>query len=198
MNKLLLRYNSFISNHLIGLKHSFKRVSIIISLFFALSILSCDHGIEPLPEPSLSEISGFSGKVTFESDWPDSVKRAFVVVFQNPLLTPADFVVTNLKFLSREIPLGVREYNFSSLDSAFLPASPGPFPPGTYSYIAVVQQSTEEISLARQDWFVSGIYYNTGNTAQPGTMIIPDSTFVRNINIIVDFNNPPPQPPGFN
>ena len=65
-----------------------------------------------------------------------------------------------------------------------------------YAYVAVVQQSTEELSLARKDWFVSGVYYANGDTTKPGTMVIPDSTFVRNININVDFNNPPPQPPG--
>jgi len=121
-----------------------------------------------------------------------------VVVFQNPLLTPEDFTVFNLKFLSREIPLGAATYNYSSLDSAFIPSVPGPFPPGTYAYIAVAQQSTDELSLARNDWFVSGIHYANGDTTQPGTMVIPDSTFVENINVTVDFNSPPPQPPGYN
>jgi hypothetical protein len=161
-----------------------------------LAIACDDHGIEPKPKPS--ELSGFSGKVTFVSAWPDSIKRAFVVVFQNPLLTSGDFTVFNLKFLSREIPLEASAYEYSSLDSAFIPPVPGPFPPGTYAYIAVAQQSTDELSLARKDWFVSGIYYAQGDTTQPGTMVIPDSTFVENINITVDFNNPPPQPPGYN
>jgi hypothetical protein len=61
-----------------------------------------------------------------------------------------------------------------------------------------VQQSTEVLSLARKDWFVSGVYYASGDTTTPGVMVIPDSTFVKNININVDFNNPPPQPPGGN
>ncbi|MFI5238013.1 MAG: hypothetical protein ACHQLA_08745, partial [Ignavibacteriales bacterium] len=74
--------------------------------------------------------------------------------------------------------------------------APGPFPVGSYAYVAVVQQSTEELSFARSDWFVSGVYYANEDSTQPGTMIIPDSTFVRNINISVDFNNPPEQPPG--
>ena len=156
-----------------------------------------DHGIEPRPETPVDKISGFSGKVTFVNEWPDSIKRAFVVVFQNPLLTPEDFTIFNLKFLSREIPLGAAAYEYSSLDSAFIPSAPGPFPPGTYAYIAVAQQSTENISFARKDWFVSGVYYANGDTTMQGTMVIPDSTFVENINIKVDFNNPPPQPPGY-
>ncbi len=173
-----------------------KKLLKYISVFLAVVLIavSCDHGIEPLP--LLSEPPGFSGAVSFTSQWPDSIKRSFLVVFEDPLLTSADFTIQNLKYLSREIPLGSSFYEFSSLDSAFIPAVPGPFPPGSYAYVAVVQQSTDELSLARKDWFVSGIYYTNNDTTKPGTMVIPDSSFVRNINIVVDFNNPPPQPPG--
>ena len=163
-----------------------------LTIFFIA--IACDHGIEPLK----SETSGFGGTIIFVSEWPDSVKRSFLVVFKNPLLADSDFVVTNLKFLSTEIPLGVSIHNFTSLDSSYIPPEPGPFPAGTYGYVAVVQQSTENLSLARKDWFVSGVYYANGDTTQPGAMVIPDSTFVRNINISVDFNNPPTQPPGGN
>lgn len=179
-----------------------KYFSTLLILFALCCItISCDHGIEPLPIPNLSDsskISGFEGTVTFVTDWPDSVKRSFLVVFENPLLDPGDFTILNLKFLSREIPLGVPSHDFSSLDSAYIPPTPGPFPPGSYAYVAVVQQSTELLSFDRRDWFVSGIYYTFGDTTKPGTLVIPDSTFVENINIRVDFNNPPPQPPGNN
>jgi hypothetical protein len=173
-------------------KKYYKYFSVILSVITI--IVACDHGIEP--KPVLKSPPGFSGTVRFISQWPDSVKRSFIVVFKNPLLTSADFTIENLKFLSREIPLGVQLHDFSSLDSAYIPATPGPFPSGTYAYVAVVQQSTEELSLARKDWFVSGVYYSYGDTTKPGTMIIPDSTFVTNINITVDFGNSPPQPPG--
>jgi len=166
--------------------------ALLILLLFAFACN--DHGIEP----KLPESSGFSGTVRFLNEWPDSIKRTFIVVFENPLLAPEDFTIFNLKFLSREIPLNTPIFQFSSLDSAYIPTTPAPFPSGTYAYVAVVQQSTEEISLARKDWFVSGVYYAPGDTSKPGTMVIPDSTFVRNINIFVDFNNPPPQPPGYN
>jgi hypothetical protein len=173
----------------------FKYLSALLILML-LAFACDDHGIEPRPETPADKISGFSGRVTFINEWPDSIKRSFVVVFQNPLLNPGDFTVFNLKFLSREIPLNSSVYEFSSLDSAFIPSVPGPFPPATYAYIAVAQQSTEELSLARKDWFVSGLYFANGDTTKPGTMIVPDSSFVENINITVDFNNPPPQPPG--
>lgn len=179
------------------MQFSDKKIYIKSLLYLALLccfVMSCDHGIEPAP----LEFSGFSGKVTFISDWPDSIKRAFIVVFEDPLLSDSDFTILNLKYLSREIPLGVQSHLFSSLDSAYIPATPGYFPSGSYSYVAVVQQSTEQISLARPDWFVSGVYYANGDTTKPGKMIIPDSTLVENINITVDFNNPPQQPPGYN
>ncbi|MFI5236943.1 MAG: hypothetical protein ACHQLA_03295 [Ignavibacteriales bacterium] len=165
-------------------------------LFLFSCLISCDHGIEP--KPVLKEPPGFSGTVTFIRAWPDSVKRTFVVVFENDLLTPGDFTIANLKYLSREIPFGVQSYSFNSLDSAYIPMTPGPFPPGNYEYVAVVQQSTEQLSLLRKDWYVSGLYYANGDTTQPGTMVIPDSAFVKFININVDFDNPPPQPPGGN
>jgi hypothetical protein len=168
----------------------------LLLLFLITLIVACDHGIEP--RPVLPEPPGFSGIIRFINEWPDSIKRTFIVVFENPLLTPGDFTIQNLKFLSREIPLGVQTYQYSSLDSAYIPQTPGPFQPGTYAYVAVVQQSTINLSFARKDWFVSGVYYANGDTTKPGTIVVPDSTFVKNINIIVDFNNPPPQPPGGN
>ena len=172
-----------------------KYVGLILSVitFFFLAI-SCDHGIEPLEV----ETSGFSGTISFISDWPDSVKRSFIVVFQDPLVSDTNFTIFNLKYLSTEIPLGSSVHIFSSLDSAYIPPDLGPFPAGTYAYVAVAQQSTDNLSLARKDWFVSGLYYSNGDTTQPGTMVIPESTFVRNIKIAVDINNPPPQPPGGN
>ena len=171
-----------------------KKVLKFFSAFLTLILfaVACDHGIVPRDEES----SGFSGTISFSTLWPDSIKRAFIVVFEKPLLTPDDVTIQNLKYLSREIPLGIISHYYSSLDSAYIPPAPGPFPSGSYAYVAIVQQSTEELSFARKDWFVSGVYYANGDTTQPGLMIIPDSTFVRDININVDFNNPPPQPPG--
>ena len=176
--------------------HQSIKVKIICSLIILLILycfsVSCDHGIEPLE----FESSGFSGTVSFSTPWPDSVKRAFIVVFEEPLLTPSDVTIQNLKYLSFEIPLGIISHHYSSLDSAYIPPAPGSFPAGSYAYVAIVQQSTDELSFARKDWFVSGVYYANGDTSQPGTLIIPDSTFVSDIDINVDFNNPPPQPPG--
>jgi len=164
-------------------------------IFLITCIFACDHGIEP--KPIVSEPPGFSGTITFSGEWPDSITRTHIVVFKDPLLSASDFNIFNLKFVSNEIPFGTRTYEYSSRDSSFVPGT-GLFEPGSYAYVAVAQQFTENLSLLRRDWFVAGVYYANGDTTQPGTMVIPDSTFVQFINITCDFDNPPPQPPGGN
>jgi hypothetical protein len=173
----------------------YRKIKYIVPILILVLLFACDKGIEPKNE---NEPTGFSGTVTFMGEWPAEVKRAFVVVFQDPLLQPENFTITNLKFLSKEIPLGVQTYHFSSLDSAYIPVSPGPFLPGTYAYVAVAQQTTENLSLDRRDWFVSGIYYAHGDTTKPGVMVVSENIFLKNINITCDFDNPPIQPPGGN
>ncbi len=61
--------------------------------------------------------------------------------------------------------------------------------------MAVAQSSKENVSLNRADWYVVGLYFNEGDSTRPGILTIPDNTFVKNMNIVCDFNNPPPQPP---
>ena len=173
---------------------------LFLNLFFCGIVLclsggSCDHGIEP--KPIVAEPPGFGGTITFSGEWPDSITRTHIVVFKDPLLSASDFNIFNLKFVSNEIPFGTRTYVYSSRDSSFVPGT-GLFEPGTYAYVAVAQQFTENLSLLRRDWFVAGVYYANGDTTQPGTLVIPDSTFIQFINITCDFNNPPPQPPGGN
>ncbi|WP_337864421.1 hypothetical protein [Ignavibacterium sp.] len=176
------------------MKLMIKNFLAILILIFLLLNNSCDHGISPLPEQP--EISGFEGTIFFVSPWPDSIRRTHLVIFKNPLLQPSDFVITNLKFISNEIPFGVQSFHFSSLDSAIIPPSPGPFEPGEYAYVAVAHQTTEQLSLARKDWFVSGVYYTNNDTTKPGVLVIQENKITRNVNIRVDFNNLPTQPPG--
>jgi hypothetical protein len=163
---------------------------IILPVLFITVLISegCDKGIEPRPA---DEVPGFSGRITFIGAWPDSIKRTFIVVFDSLLEEPADFNLYNLKFISDSIPTGVNFYDYDSRMSPILPIGAG-----DYAYLAVVQQSTTSISLNRQDWIVAGVFYAYGDTTHPGQLIIPDKTFIKNINIWCDFNNPPPQPPG--
>jgi hypothetical protein len=171
------------------------RKKYLITLIIPVIFYACDKGIEPLPEEERG--TGFGGKISFIGQWPDSVTRTHLVVFKDPLNAVADFNIFNLRFVSNEIPFGTLEYNYSSLDSSVIPGE-GEFQQGDYAYVAVAQQTTVDVSLNRNDWFVVGVFYKDGDTTQPGILTIPPDTFVDNINITCDFNNPPPQPPGGN
>ena len=173
-----------------------RRIGVVI-IFASVIIfthISCDLGIEPKPS---TEPTGFSGKITFLGEWPESIQRTHLVVFKNPLRFSNDFNVRNLKFVSSEIPYGTEEFEYSSLDSAVIPGS-GNLSPGEYAYIAVAQSETPDLSLDRKDWIVAGIYFAPGDTLHPGKLVIPEGVVVENINIICDFDDPPPQPPGVN
>lgn len=172
-----------------------KKKQLLIYLFFVFGVvlinLGCGEGITPEPESK----AGFTGKITFIGTWPDSIARTHIVVFKDPLLSAGDFSALNLRYVSLEIPYGIPEFVFNSLDSAYVPQA-GKLPAGEYSYIAVAMSKTSELSLNRIDWFVAGLYFANGDTTKPGVMVIPENTLIKDINIICDFNNPPPQPPG--
>ena len=177
---------------MISSKTKIKVLSIIIVCFFMI-IVSCDsdHGIEPKQIEDTE--FGFGGNIVFYGAWPDSVKRVFIVAFKDTLIT-----LDNLGFISDSLTLGIRTYKYSSLDSAIIPLIQFEIPPSVYKYVAVVQQSTGTLSFERKNWFVTGVYYANGETTTPGILTIPEDTFVDDINIYCDFDNPPPQPPGGN
>ena len=164
------------------------------SLLLTLIYFSCDGGIEPQPE---NLQTGFGGKISFIGQWPDSVTRTHLVVFKNPLDSVKDFSIQNIRYISKEIPFGISEYPYDSRDSAVLPEA-GLREFGDYAYVAVAQSAKQNVSFDRKDWFVVGLYFNAGDSTNPGVLQIPKNTFINGINIVCDFNNPPPQPPGGN
>jgi hypothetical protein len=152
-------------------------------------LFSCDKGIAPDPgkvDP------GFSGTLTFIGEWPGNVTATHLVLFKEPLLSEDDFSADNLIYISEEITFGATEYDYNTLENSLL----GNVVPGEYAYLAVAQTTSLFISLSREAWRVVGVYYNNGDTGQPGRLVIPDNTFVTEIDITCDFNNPPEQPPG--
>jgi hypothetical protein len=167
-------------------------IAVIIIVLFNF-IGGCDKGIEPLPSAP-SGPTGFSGKVTFTGTWPTDIKRTHLVVFKDPLLSSADFFPPNLSFVIDSIPNGTKEFNYNSIDNNFI--STFTLAAGTYKYIIVAQSKTPLLSLNRSDWFVVGIYTTNGNQSDPGLMTIQQGYITTGIDINVDFNNPPLQPPG--
>jgi hypothetical protein len=168
-----------------------KKVLLII-LISAVFIFRCDGGIEPEPVKSDGP-TGFKGAVTFTGNWPAGVKRTHLVVFKKPIQKTDDFFPPNLSFVSDSIPYGSLAFNYNSLENNFLPILQ--LGEGTYSYVVVAQSKTEEISFERKDWYVVGVYCNNGDQASPKELILRPGEITEGVNIKVDFNNPPPQPP---
>jgi len=161
-----------------------------ISFFFLVLILvRCNGGIEPgLQQP------GFSGTITFIGEWPDSINITILVLFKNELKDSSDFSAENLQYVSEIIPKGVKSYKYNTLENSLF----GKVDPGTYAYLAVAQSPKSSISLSRKDWTIAGVYYTKNDNTHPGKVTIPENTFLENLNITCNFNNPPPQPPGGN
>ena len=164
----------------------------IIFLLLALGIFftACDKGIQPLEEIGPSS---FSGKVTFAGTWPQGIKRTHVVVFKEEIKTVSDFFLPNLSFVIDSIPYKTKEFSFNSLEKPF--STIFKLAPGSYKYVVVAQSKTPEITFNRADWTVVGVYCENGNQAKPKTLSMLAGKTTTDINIIVDFNNPPPQPP---
>ncbi len=170
-----------------------KKLSLLLAIICSVILVdSCDKGIEPEPENS-SGPTGFSGNVTFIGDWPADVKRTHLVVFKNPILTSEDFFPPNLAFVIDSIPYRSSYFEYNSVDNNFIDVFQ--LAPGEFSYVVVAQSSTPELSLDRKDWVVVGIYCENGNQANPAKLILRGGQMTRDVNIVVDFNNPPPQPP---
>jgi len=169
---------------------------IVITSFTLIASCDADNGIAP-KDAGIKQF-GFGGNIIFYGVWPDSIKRVILIAFKDPLLSVDDFVLFNIGYLSFELPLKIQTYRYSSLDSAIIPLVQFDPPPSIYHYVGIAQQSTEVLSLARKDWFVTGVYYSNGDTTMPGVLTIPENSYVEDVNIICDFDNPPPQPPGGN
>jgi hypothetical protein len=162
----------------------------LIILIAGLFFYSCGEGISPEPEVKI-KTTGFGGEIVFKGNWPAGITRTLIVAFRNPLNSTGDFNALNLGFVSDTIPYGTNVISYSSLNNPLLEILPG-----EYSYVAVAQSTTPTISLNRKDWVVIGVYYSNGDESTPGKLVISQDVFVPDINIICDFDNLPPQPPG--
>ena len=162
-----------------------------ILIFAAIFIVSCDGGLAPI-DSELENQTGFGGTITFIGDWDAEMTQTNIVLFKDPILSEADFNISNLKYLSTSIPFDSKEYSYNTIDSI----SFGNVVADKYSYLAVVQTKAVEISLDRKDWFVVGVYQSANSSSEPGEITVEENKFKFDVNIICDFNNLPPQPPG--
>lgn len=168
-----------------------KKLFVIILI--ALIVISCDKGIEPYPEPVDPENTAIAGTVTFIGQWTSGIARTHIVLFKNLIQTEADFFPPNLSYVSNEIDSGTVVLEYDSRENNLLDVK---IAPGTYNYIVVAQSTKEALSLERKDWFVVGVYYTGNDKTKPGSIIVNEGKVTEGVDIICDFDNPPPQPPG--
>lgn len=164
----------------------------LLLVFITLLLVNygCDKGIEP-GEPIVP--GGFSGTITFSGDWPKGITRTHIVVFKNPIEKTEDFFLPNLSFVVDSIPYRSSLFNYNSLEDSFVGILQ--LWPGEYKYIVVAQSKTPDISFQRKDWTVVGVYCLNNDQSKPASLLIRSNQITPGININVDFNNPPPQPP---
>jgi hypothetical protein len=167
-----------------------KYLTCFFLLFLLIGFWGCDKGIEP-GEPKGP--GGFSGKVTFVGSWPTGVARTHLVVFKNPIQSSDDFFPPNLTFVADSIPYKASSFEYNSFENNFIPIFQLGY--GQFKYVVVAQSKTVNISLDRKDWYVVGVYCINNEQSKPATLIVEPNKITPNINIVVDFNNPPPQPP---
>jgi hypothetical protein len=167
----------------------FKTFLLIISCSLLL-ISGCDKGIEP--ETFQTGVIGFSGKITFSGNWPTDILRTHIVVFKNEIKIVDDFSFQNLAFVVDPIPFNTPEFSYSSTTNNYFNFT---LAEGVCKYIVVAQSKTATLSLNREDWVVVGVYYNNGDKSKPGIMTLQKGKITNGIDINVDFNNLPPQPP---
>ncbi len=160
----------------------------LFTILLVTFLIGCDHGIAPRVELPRT---GFGGKVIFKNLWPNDVYQTRVVAFRETIRTVADFNINNIAFISDTIPYGVSEYIFESDRNPLIEPAAGT----TLKYIVVAQSIVPVPLPRRSDWRVAGIYYSPFDSTKYGEVKIEEGKFKTNINIIVDFNNPPIQPP---
>ncbi|MGB9664833.1 MAG: hypothetical protein ACPL25_07955 [Ignavibacteria bacterium] len=165
-----------------------KKRFFILSSLFIFWFVGCDHGISPRVEPPRT---GFSGKITFKNNWPSDIYQTRVVAFRETIKTVADFNILNIGFISDTIPYGVQEFIFESDKNPLITPSAGT----VLKYIVVAQAIVPSPLPRREDWRVAGIYFDPNDSTKYGSVKIEEGIFKRGIDIVVDFNNPPVQPP---
>jgi hypothetical protein len=162
----------------------------MLILLLAISSITCEHGIEPRAEPPRT---GFSGMIQFLNNWPKDIYSTRIVAFKDTLKNASDFTIFNVVFISDSIRYGVKSFEYSSEKNRFFPSAD--VIRGSYKYICVAQSIEFGEPLRRDAWRVAGIYFSPEDSTKYGKIEIKEGVFLTNINITVDFNNPPIQPP---
>ena len=156
-------------------------------LFFAL--LSCDEGLGPSSQNVSGPPSGFSGLITFRN-WQvaDSLYDLRLVAFT--VFPPGDIV--------NEVLQG-RALVYPALQTSDILAQRGTdslrysinASPKMYAYVVVAQRFGPDLY---NDWRPVGQYDLDTILTVPSPIVVAAGKFTPDIDISVDFANPPPPP----
>lgn len=152
----------------------------------------CDTGLAPINEPS-----GFSGVIRFKN-WPpaDSVRDLRIVAFET---YPRDSAGILLTLLSGRAAVYPADLSSKGSLPKFVDSTPYEFNTKNginlkvqqYNYIVVAQLYG---SNSFTDWRPAGVYTTEPNTFNPSPVRVLLHKITPNIDIEVDFHNPPPKP----
>ena len=166
-----------------------SRIAAGVLLVLTLIWFGCDKGLEPLNEPS-----GFSGVIRFKN-WlpPDSVLELRLVAFER---YPSDTSNIIRALLSGEAvvypPVGAKGFEMYVDSIPYVFSNEGAVIKVTkYEYVVVAHRYGTNF-LA--DWRPAGVYTTTPNSFEPAPVLVLLHRIVPDINIDVDFHNPPPKP----
>ncbi len=171
------------------------RIRPVLSLFGALLIFTsgCDTGLEPPTGES-----GFSGVIRFHN-WPstpDSVREIRLVAFEEYPVDSAGIIPSLLAGKAAIYPADLSAkgslpkfvdsvaYTFDTKNGINLQLQ-------EYAYIVVAQQYGPNVLT---DWRPAGVYSTRPNSFDPASIRVVLHRIIANIDIQVDFNNPPPKP----
>jgi hypothetical protein len=165
-------------------------LSFLAALFFFYS--GCDTGLEPPTGES-----GFSGVIRF-TNWPpaDSVRELRVVAFEEYPTDSSGIISALLSGRAAVYPSDLSSkgslpkfvdtvsYTFNTKNGINLQVQ-------EYAYVVVAQQYGPNIFT---DWRPAGVYTTQPNSFEPALVRVLLHRIATNIDIQVDFHNPPPKP----
>lgn len=159
----------------------------VVLVLLVLMLAGCDKGLSPTPPPPPP--TGYMSGVLRYQHWPprDSLLDLRLVAFT--VFPPTNIV--NEVLLGRAVvypPLGdtaLVPFFVDSLRYVFA------LPAAEYKYVVVAQQFGPTVTT---DWRAVGQYDLDSNLAIPSPVTIIDDDTTRDVDINVDFTNPPPQP----
>ena len=143
-------------------------------------IAACGGGLEPEPVCAPTLV-GACGQLSFRGTIPDSTDNVFIAAYLTFPQTCNDLIFNRKPFIPGSVPYAGTSTTYSV-----------ELPPGDYHWLLAVWKKEGALTLSNADTAllrVAGYYRNPADSTQPGVVTVPPTTFARNIDFSVDFDN---------